>query len=133
MYRRILVWLGFNERIMPWAALGALLGVLFAAILVVAILDAHKRGAITLENYDRIHLGMTEKEVDNLLGRPHVRGTTEGLPGTRGVCVRKIWYGDKQIINVAFENGLVVEKKPIAANWGYEPGFFERLRQTLSW
>jgi hypothetical protein len=57
-------------------------------------------GPVIKENFDRIHVGMTAKEVEAILGKPEEGITGEGWniwegPGCR--CSISVWYKDGKV------------------------------------
>jgi hypothetical protein len=70
-------------------------------------------------NYYRVQHGMSEEDVENLLGPHHAESVEAGVPATssdapatsRPVRLVRTWSRGELSIHVAFENGLV------AARW----------------
>jgi hypothetical protein len=84
----------------------------------------------------RIHIGMTEIEVEDILGCPGIRPPitskritiTEG-PGVAGI--HKYWTGRRAIIGVKFDQDFQVAGKSF--HKVPEPHFIDRLRDWLDW
>lgn len=65
---------------------------------------------ISEANYYRVHYGMTEKQVEDVLGPAHEERTdtpSATQPGARKV---KTWTRGELVIRVVFEGGIVVER-----------------------
>ena len=64
---------------------------------------------ISEANYYRVQYGMTEEEVEDLLGPAHQEFgvSPSSMPATRPVSVSKSWQRDGLTIHVMFENGVV--------------------------
>ena len=61
---------------------------------------------ISQANYYRVQYGMTEEDVEDLLGPPHEVG--ESVSATRSVQKVRTWKRDGLMIRVVFEQGVVV-------------------------
>jgi len=90
---------GRNARV-TWARLAAVL-------MVFPIAGCGSK--ISAANYYRVQYGMTEEEVEDLLGPAHqtfgVSSST--MPATHPAGVSKSWTRDGLTIHVMFENGVV--------------------------
>jgi hypothetical protein len=100
------------------------------------------RDRITGESHDMIHMGMTEKEVEDILGGP-------GIPYQEATQITgalnrlelidqarkwdskntKTWLGQRGIMNVEFDQGGKVK----ATAFTREPHFLDPLRDWLGW
>jgi outer membrane protein assembly factor BamE (lipoprotein component of BamABCDE complex) len=76
------------------------------AILLLALAGCSSR--LSQENFDKIHEGMSQKEVREILGEPvNAEGTSVlGISGGESV-----WRDDKTLITVHFLNDKVVSKR----------------------
>jgi hypothetical protein len=75
-----------------------------------------KTDTLTMENYEKITVGMTPSEVESILGK----GSQEG---DRGNSAREIvWYNGNALIRVAFTDGKVTH----SAQSGLQPVFVGR-------
>jgi hypothetical protein len=74
---------------------------------------------VSRANYYRVQYGMTEQDVEDLLGPPHAVGES---PSTTQPVMRKTqtWSRDGLVIRVVFEQGVVVGRSAegIAAEAG---------------
>src|SRR5262249_45262117 len=82
------------------------------------------------DKYQKVQLGMTEEEVEDILGPPRYEEYTGGSNGPR-VC---IWVEGEQRIGVAFDFGT---KFPFGPSVVVKKGFLpysvrEKLRQLLT-
>lgn len=68
--------------------------------------EPKKPSTLTKTNLDRIQIGMTEKEVYDVLGKPESRQKPEDDP----TKFYDYWNVDEQYVNVHFVNGKVVTK-----------------------
>lgn len=76
--------------------------VLAAAFLIVAC------SKVTKENYDKVKEGMTEQEVQALLGQPDGTSSVEFLGGLSGT--KSTWVGKNTKIEVRFLGGKMALK-----------------------
>ncbi|HMF18113.1 MAG TPA: hypothetical protein VKE98_12950 [Gemmataceae bacterium] len=89
------------------------------------------RDRITKASWEKIRIGMTEKEVEGILSGP---GKSLGRPGQgwdntkRG---EKVWLGRRGSILISFKNGVVIGKFWEKDDYG--PTFVDRLRDWLGW
>ena len=76
------------------------------AILLLALAGCSER--LSQENFDKVHEGMSQKEVRDILGEPvNAEGTSVlGISGGESV-----WRADKTLITVHFLNDKVVSKR----------------------
>jgi len=76
------------------------------AILLLALAGCSER--LSQENFDKVHEGMSQKEVRDILGEPvNAEGTSVlGISGGESV-----WRDDKTLITVHFLNDKVVSKR----------------------
>jgi hypothetical protein len=83
-------------------------------IALILLLLAGCGSKISEPNYYRIQHGMTEKEVEDLLGPPHsetVEGPTSRPATTQPIVTKvKTWTRGGLTIRVVFENGVVVRR-----------------------
>jgi hypothetical protein len=119
-------------------------GIVLGALLVLAALSLvchmNPEPAVTWDNFERIQNGISEPEVQAILGGPGEMSRPfspeDRLP--RG-AVRKEWHGKIMQVFVDFdENGRVIRKGPSYAESGAwcEPPrteFCDRLRRLLPW
>ena len=102
----------------------------FVAVLFVAVLALSLTGCggskITKSNYDKINNGMTEAEVEGILGKGEekassgvdVPGKSVNIPGGGNVSVPgvsssakvKMWQDGMKMISITFSNGKVMAK-----------------------
>jgi hypothetical protein len=86
-----------------------------------------RKETITLANYDKIEFGMTENDVESILGLPW-DGTTPLTPyvsvyiGPWPPNPRAIWQGEKGTIELQFHDGIVSGKQWIEI--GRKPTLF---------
>lgn len=116
------------------------------------------RDRITVDSWKQIHLGMTEKEVERILGGP---GTSykdflaaidrleaqmgkppligKGIPvwepddGVEGVGNSKVWQGRRGIMEIQFNQECYVKWKLFSPMRPTDPTFLERLSDWLGW
>jgi hypothetical protein len=104
----------------PWIRLGSIAAL---AVLLVSTGGCPIHSPISREGFERIQIGMSEREVEKALGAPAGGHTTEkhyyelhcerwagGMPAPtdlKGLEIRK-WYNDEGLINVFFKEGRVV-------------------------
>src|SRR5439155_15241439 len=96
-------------------------------------------GKITESNFDKIEKGMTQTEVEEILG-PGADRTAHservgpvminGIGHARGHApqVWKYWDGDEGTIAVRFADGKVLDK-----NWRPAISLWKRLKEELGW
>ena len=65
---------------------------------------------VTKENYDKIKMGMTRKEVDAILGHGGKLESTTTVTGEKAEKV--FWRDGKKLIQVLFVNGKVTATIP---------------------
>jgi hypothetical protein len=93
---------------------------------------------VTLENFRRLHRGMTKEEVDVLLGGPgEVTGFVNNMARTR------YWYGDHCRVSIrsssfvtldAASGEIRTDDGQLLSRLAPEPtSFWERLRRELPW
>jgi hypothetical protein len=80
---------------------------LLAALLIVSLVGC-SGSKITKENFDRIKLGMTQEEVQGILGPPTEASGLE-IPVFSGTMSK--WARGDAVISVQFVNGKVVAKE----------------------
>ena len=61
---------------------------------------------ISQPNYYRVQYGMSEQDVEDLLGPPHELG--ESVSATQSVQKVRTWTRESLVIRVVFEQGVVV-------------------------
>jgi hypothetical protein len=80
---------------------------------------------VTKENYDKIKIGMTQKEVEAILGPPNAKIRGSGMRGFKivgdygvddnGNLIMRSglieWMGNARTITLEFQNGRVTSKK----------------------
>jgi hypothetical protein len=129
---------------------GALVLLVVVGWLAVAWL-APSRPGITRENYERIQQGMTQHEVERLLGEPGQDGLALLLTGPEHesdalatslseiddlvwgeppTCLVLGWVGRDVIVLVRFDNGRVSRKDILSRP---QQTFLGRLRRLLPW
>jgi hypothetical protein len=108
-----------------------------AAVLAVSLLGfgtallLWPRDRITKASWEKIRIGMTEKEVEGILSGPGkiLGGPGQGWDNTkRG---EKVWLGRRGSILISFKNGDVIGKFWDKDDSG--PTFIDRLRDWLGW
>jgi len=99
---------------------------LIAALLLLAVVSGWffaPRSRITQENYDRIHEGMLERDVDEILGEPNWRELAGGL---RSIYWRaSVWIDGPNYVTVFFDRG-----KPYVTG---KQGRFATAWETVVW
>ncbi|HMF18114.1 MAG TPA: hypothetical protein VKE98_12955 [Gemmataceae bacterium] len=107
---------------------------------------------ITAESWKQIQIGMSEKEVEDILGGPGMneqaaqvrmaglekklgKAPEIGTPLEEGeVSERsKVWFGRRGIIEIYFDNFSQVTWKFFTEIQPAEPSLFDRLRDWLGW
>ena len=63
---------------------------------------------ISEANYYRVQYGMTEEDIEDLLGPPHDVG--DSVSATQSVQNVQTWKRDGLVIRVVFEQGVVVSR-----------------------
>jgi len=119
-----------RKRWLFWVTTAAIIGL---GLCLIVITTQHRRSGITQENFDRIKEGMTEAEVEKILGGPP--GTYTDRPIVvlmSGVMFRSWWIGDEGVImiEVTFDEPRRVNRKefdPIPPE-----SFLERFRRRSS-
>jgi hypothetical protein len=134
------------KRKLKWIAVFVL--VLFVGLGVVLFLLPRDR--ITVESWEKIEIGMTEKEVEEMLGGP---GTNEKNfweqfrtfqaifdgrelfepEGAIGVVSEKYWVGRRGYMVILFREEGRVEAKVFQGWRSTDPTFLDRLRDWLGW
>src|SRR5438874_7970559 len=87
-----------RKRRLFWATTAALLGL---GVSLIVLTPQHRRSGITQENFERIKEGMTEEEVEEILGGPP--GTYTDRPiivFESGVMFRRWWVGEEGIVTI---------------------------------
>src|SRR5262245_62049938 len=81
-----------------WLAGAAVLSLIVCAIL----LSAHRTGpGVTRENFNRIQVGMTEAEVEEILGGPSGFYTNRPVVvPMEGTMFRRWWIGDEGVLTI---------------------------------
>jgi hypothetical protein len=98
------------------------------------------RDRITAESHDMIRMGMTEKEVEDILGGPGIPYQEAAqIAGERLDLIdqarkwdsknTKIWLGQRGVMTVEFDQGGEVK----ATAFAREPHFLDPLRDWLGW
>jgi hypothetical protein len=140
-------------RLLRWSVFGLAL-VLFLTIIVVLF---RPRDPITQANWQNIRTGMTEKEVQDILGRPGMdvkqyehqlwalgkleyddvplREPERRLEFAAGdeVTEYKCWIGRRGCITVTLDHTGRVQSKSFAGFRIADPNLLERLRYWLGW
>jgi|SRR5262249_7194220 len=104
------------------------------------------RDRITAESWQKIRIGMTEEEVENILGSSataKILGIPdgvflcdEGVPPNplarpwRPLRPDKHWLGRRGLITIAFDDEGHVGRKSF---YGWRSGFWDGLREWLGW
>lgn len=106
------------------------------------------RDRITKASWERIGLGMQEKEVEDILGGPGLTGDYAprfSLVMSGGVTFfdekrydfrnnrRKYWIGRRAVLGVSIDQEGIVRLKSFHKLHSLEPSFLERLRDWLGW
>ena len=78
---------------------------LLTAVLSIAFIAGCSGSKVDQKNYDRIHVGMTESEVQQLLGKPSTTDTVSSAFGLNGS--RESWQDGGRSITVIFVLGKV--------------------------
>jgi hypothetical protein len=123
-----------TEKRLLWGLGGVTALVLVAALAVYVVRALEDR--ITPENFDRIREGMTEREVNAILGRPadHRRDIAWGDPSTL-----LTWVGDRFLIVTNLDERGTVDRKigqEVEGSVWAEPGkpsVWKKLRGLLPW
>ncbi len=89
-------------------ALHRLLGLIILVVLLGHGLPGCSGSKITKENFDKIKLGMTQQEVEGILGPPTEASAIE-LPVISGTTSK--WARGDVVITVQFLNGKVMAKE----------------------
>jgi hypothetical protein len=93
------------------------------------------RDRVTAESVDKIRVGMTEKEVEDMLGGPGIKApfTSKRIKVGPGVPPTiHFWLGRNGFIEIEFDNdGQVIGKS--FHNVKDSPNFIDRLRDWLGW
>jgi hypothetical protein len=110
-----------------WLILVALLGLGACATL---LPSQRPRGRITRENFDRIQEGMTEAEVQEILGGPDGYYTDRPvIVLVEGTMFRRRWVGDEGVVTIE----LTFDEPRRVANKAFRPlppeSFAERYRR----
>ena len=114
-----------------WLAAAALLGLGVCAILVTV---QFPRSGITRENFDRILDGMTEAEVEAILGGPSGRYTDRPMVVVmEGTMFRRWWIGNEGIVTIE----LTFDEPQRVAHKRFDPippeTLAERCRRWCRW
>jgi FAD/FMN-containing dehydrogenase len=110
------------------------------------------RDRITAESWKKIQIGMTEKEVEGILGGPGMNEQTAqlrlaqlqeqlGKPPEIGTPLEegevsersKAWFGRRGIIEIYFDNNREVTWKFFTEIQPADPNVIDRLRDWLGW
>ncbi len=78
------------------------------AVMLLAVLVAGCATKVTKENFDKIHTGMTQSQVQAILGEP-TEASSVDLPMLSGTS--STWRSGDTTITVQFVNGKVVAKQ----------------------
>jgi hypothetical protein len=126
-----------------------------AAVLIVLLLGFvaavyfWPRDRITAASWEKIQIGMTEKEVEEILGKPGVSGVAfvkhvevSPISFTGPVLVEepespsdseKYWIGQRGIMRIGFDKACEVAVKRFQEVRSTEPTFIDRIRDWLGW
>jgi len=94
-------------------------------------------GRISKANFDRIEIGMTEAEVEEILGAGEYRssyperkffGTVNTGPPGGGGCREKYWDGPEGTIQLRFDGDKVWSK-----HWSDDVALWDRLKKEVGW
>jgi hypothetical protein len=94
------------------------------------------RDRITAESYEQIRVGMTEKDVEDILGGPGKKPpfTSNGIFVRRGVAETfSFWIGRNGFIEIEFDNDRRVIDKYFHKVQSSDPISIDRLRDWLGW
>jgi hypothetical protein len=123
-----------NRRLLLWLAGVALIG-LGVWIVAGALRPRHN---ISQAGFELIRAGMTEREVETILGGPagdytHGRvDPSECIPSGEWLLDGKEWVGNESIVTVAFdEEGKVLHAQ--IREVPHLPSLWQRLRNLLPW
>jgi hypothetical protein len=136
------------KRKLKW--IGVVLAVLVVGFGVTFVLLPRDR--ITVDSYNKIRIGMTEKEAEEILGGPgikfreaerkygkHFRGREIQLEDRVGEQKGKIetdtklWIGRRQILFIDFDQSGHVRTKHLDELRSADSSFLDRLRDWLGW
>jgi hypothetical protein len=111
---------------------------LLALCVSAALLGRAPARRLDVSAFGRVEAGMTEAEVERLLGVPAGDYGSWGLlapVAPRMAAGEKAWCDDEEVLFVRFDGGAVAEVKHMS--WNLDPsmrgvrGFFLRLRRRL--
>jgi hypothetical protein len=105
-----------------------------------ALLLPPRRDRPTSDPYEAIRVGMTESEVEALLGGPAgdrstgradfcIAMTREEHEAFHAALVTKEWVNDDALIWIGFDQNGRVNRKFATANRGGPPSWFDRVRR----
>jgi hypothetical protein len=135
---------GIMKRKLKWLA------VVLAVLLVgfSAALFLWPRDRITKASWEKIRLGMQEKEVEDILGGPGLTGDYPpefSLVMSGGVTIfdekqydfrnhrRRYWIGRGGALGISIDHEGIVRLKSFHKLLSLEPSFLDRLRDSLGW
>jgi hypothetical protein len=101
-----------------------------------AVLFLWPRDRITAASLEKIRVGMSEKEVEDILGGPGIKApfTSKRLRvGPQVPPTFHFWLGRSGFIEIEFDNDDQVIDKYFRNVQGADPHFIDRLRDWLGW
>jgi hypothetical protein len=106
-----------------------------AGAIVAVCINQRKPGGITLDSYDKIEMGMTLKQVEDILGGPpRLSPACHGAIRIREEALPEKWSGPQVAIYITFDaQERVCDKKMETHDFGPAPTFLDKVRSRLPW